>query len=63
MNGTITEKYLRQGLTRLLATYDQIGSLKVVADAAGNVVKKTEHDSFGNIMSDTVACCGKSISN
>ncbi len=82
VNGSITEKYLWLGLTRLLAvydgndnlimrfeyadgrmpvamtndggtyylTYDQVGSLRVVADASGNVVKRVEYDSFGNII-------------
>jgi RHS repeat-associated protein len=85
VDGVITEKYLWQGLTRLLAvydgsdnllmrfeyadgrmpvamtkggvtyylTYDQVGSLRVVADASGNVVKKIDYDSFGNIIDDT----------
>ncbi|MBC8432063.1 MAG: tandem-95 repeat protein, partial [Desulfobacterales bacterium] len=85
VNGTTVEKYLWQGLTRLLAvydgsdnlivrfeyadaripvamqkngityylTYDQVGSLRIVADASGNVVKKVEYDSFGNIINDT----------
>ena len=33
--------------------YDQVGTLKVVADASGNVVKRTEYDVFGNIISDS----------
>ncbi len=85
VNGIITEKYLWQGQTRLLAvydgsdnllmrfeyadsrvpltatiggstyylTYDQVGSLKAVADSFGNVVKRIEYDSFGNIITDT----------
>jgi len=85
VNGSITEKYLWQGLTRLLAvydgsdnlimrfeyadgrmpvamtqggsshylTYDQVGSLRLVADASGNVVKRVDYDSFGNIITDT----------
>ena len=85
IDGTITEKYLWQGLTRLLAiydasnnllmgfeyadarmpvamnkagstyylTYDQVGSLRVVADSSGNVVKRIDYDSFGNILNDT----------
>ena len=85
INGVIVEKYLWQGLTRLLAvydgsdnllmkfeyadgrtpmamtkggstyylTYDQVGSLRVVADASGNVVKRIDYDSFGNIIDDT----------
>ena len=85
VNGSITEKYLWQGLTRLLAvydgndlllarflyadgrmpvameqgsatyylTYDQVGSLRVIADSSGNVVKSIDYDSFGNIIDDT----------
>jgi RHS repeat-associated protein len=87
VDGVITEKYLWQGLTRLLAvydgtgnllmrflyadgrmpvaverggatyhlTYDQVGSLRVVADGSGNVVKRIDYDSFGNIIHDTNA--------
>ncbi|RLB81142.1 MAG: sugar-binding protein, partial [Deltaproteobacteria bacterium] len=85
VDGTIVEKYLWKGLTRLLAvydgfdslvqrfeyadghmpvsminegstyylTYDQIGSLRVVADASGSVIKRIDYDSFGNIIGDT----------
>jgi RHS repeat-associated protein len=34
-------------------TYDQVGSLRVVADSVGNVVKRINYDSFGNIIADT----------
>jgi RHS repeat-associated protein len=85
VDGIITEKYLRQGLTRLMATYDgndnlimrfeyvddrmpltmvkdgstyyltydQVGSLNVVADSSGNVIKRIDYDSFGSIINDT----------
>ena len=85
IDGVIVEKYLWQGLTRLLAvydgsdnllirfeyaddrmpvimtkggstyylTYDQVGSLRVVADVSGNVVKRIDYDSFGNIIDDS----------
>jgi RHS repeat-associated protein len=85
VDGVIIEKYLWQGLTRLLAvydgsnnllmrfeyadarmpvvmsrggvtyylTYDQVGSLRVVADASGNVIKRIDYDSFGSIINDT----------
>jgi RHS repeat-associated protein len=33
--------------------YDQVGSLRIVADASGNVIKRIEYDSFGNIITDT----------
>ena len=42
----------RCGATYYL-TYDQVGSLRVVADSAGNVVKRIDYDSFGNIIDDT----------
>jgi RHS repeat-associated protein len=85
VNGSVTEKYLWQGLTRLLAvfdgtdnlimrfeyadarmpvamtkdgstyylTYDQVGSLRIVADTSANVLKRIKYDSFGNIIEDT----------
>jgi RHS repeat-associated protein len=33
--------------------YDQVGSLRVVADGAGSVVKRIDYDTFGNIVIDT----------
>jgi len=33
--------------------YDQVGSLRAVSDANGNVVKEIVYDAFGNILSDT----------
>ncbi|MCP4710403.1 MAG: hypothetical protein GY869_17410, partial [Planctomycetes bacterium] len=85
VDGVIVEKYLWQGLTRLLAiydgadnllmrfeyadgrlpfaltsdgnkyylTYDQVGSLKIVSDTAGDIVKKVEYDAFGDILNDS----------
>ena len=85
INGVITEKYLWQGLTRLLAVYngsnsllmrfqyadgrlpvamtkggttynlayDQVGSLRIVTDSAGNTVNQIDYDSFGNILTDS----------
>ena len=85
INNVVVEKYLWQGLTRLLAvydggnilrqrfeyaddrmpvamkmggatyylSYDQVGSLRLVADGSGNVVKRISYDSFGNILEDT----------
>jgi hypothetical protein len=40
------------GSTYYLA-YDQIGSLRAVADISGTIVKKINYDSFGSIISDT----------
>jgi RHS repeat-associated protein len=34
-------------------TYDEVGSLKIVSDASGNVVKIIDYDSFGNIINDS----------
>ena len=85
INGTLIERYLWQGLTRLLAiydandnilirfqyadsrlpvamesggatyylAYDQVGSLRLVTDVSGNVIKALDYDSFGNIIQDT----------
>jgi RHS repeat-associated protein len=85
VNGEFREKYLWQGMTRLLAVYDgsdnllmrfeyaddrvpvaltrggavyylahdQVGSLRAVVDGAGNIVKRIDYDSFGNILYDS----------
>ena len=85
IDGMIAEKYLWQGMTRLLAVYDgsdnliqrfeyadgrmpvamtqggvtyylaydQVGSVRAVTDESGNVVKRIDYDSFGNILADT----------
>ncbi|MBU4316822.1 MAG: RHS repeat-associated core domain-containing protein [Proteobacteria bacterium] len=42
----------KAGVVYYLA-YDQVGSLRLVADGAGNVVKRIDFDSFGNIIADT----------
>jgi len=34
-------------------TYDQIGSFRVITDAAGTVVKRVDYDTFGNILNDS----------
>ncbi|MCP4106596.1 MAG: RHS repeat-associated core domain-containing protein [Desulfobacteraceae bacterium] len=34
-------------------TYDQAGSLRIVTDVSGTVVKKVDYDSFGNIYFDS----------
>jgi RHS repeat-associated protein len=81
----MVEKYLWQGMTRLLAVfsssdallmrfeyaadrlpvamtaggyryflaYDQVGSLRLVVNGAGSVVKSIQYDSFGNILEET----------
>ncbi|MCI5145455.1 MAG: RHS repeat-associated core domain-containing protein, partial [Candidatus Electrothrix sp. AR3] len=33
--------------------YDQVGSLRTISDASGNVVKEISYDSFGTILSDS----------
>jgi RHS repeat-associated protein len=42
----------RAGIVYYLAC-DQVGSLRVVADGAGNIVKKIDYDSFGNVLYDS----------
>jgi RHS repeat-associated protein len=34
-------------------THDQVGSLRAVVDGAGNIVKRIDYDSFGNILYDS----------
>ncbi|WP_319471051.1 hypothetical protein [uncultured Pseudodesulfovibrio sp.] len=33
--------------------YDQVGSLRVVADTSGNVIKEVQYDPFGGIITDS----------
>ncbi len=33
--------------------YDQVGSLRIVSDSTGNVVKRIDYDTFGNILRDS----------
>jgi len=33
--------------------YDQVGTLKLVSDNAGNIVKQVDYDSYGNVLSDS----------
>ncbi|MBF0330149.1 MAG: hypothetical protein HQL10_13425 [Nitrospirae bacterium] len=40
------------GMTYYLA-YDQVGSLRAVTDSLGNIVKRVDYDSFGNVISDS----------
>jgi RHS repeat-associated protein len=42
----------KSGATYYLA-YDQVGTLRAVADSSGNVVKEISYDSFGFVINDT----------
>ena len=44
---------MTRGGTTYYFAYDQVGSLRAVADFSGNVLKQIEYDSFGNIIDDT----------
>ncbi|MDY6966932.1 MAG: hypothetical protein SVM80_13400, partial [Halobacteriota archaeon] len=44
---------MTKGSSTYYLTYDQVGSLRIVADASGNVIKKIDYDSFGNIINDS----------
>ena len=41
------------GGTTYYLLYDQVGSLRAIADNVGNIVKQIDYDSFGNITSDS----------
>ncbi|MDD4952100.1 MAG: hypothetical protein PHV85_06090 [Desulfovibrionaceae bacterium] len=49
--GRLPDTMLRDGRTYRLY-YDQVGSLRVVADETGNAVKEMVYDSFGNVLED-----------
>ena len=40
------------GITYYLA-YDQVGTLRLVTDSSGAIIKRIDYDSFGNIIIDT----------
>lgn len=44
---------MTKGGSTYYLNYDHVGSLRVVADTSGNVVKRIDYDSFGNIINDT----------
>jgi RHS repeat-associated protein len=44
---------MAKGAALYYLSYDQVGSLRVVADGSGNVVKRIDYDSFGNVINDT----------
>jgi RHS repeat-associated protein len=50
--GRLPAAMVQAGATYYLA-YDQVGSLRIVSDSAGNVVKRIDYDTFGNIIDDT----------
>ncbi len=52
VSGRMPVSMTRNGVTYYL-TYDQVGSLRAVVDTTGNVVKRVDYDSFGNISSDS----------
>ncbi|MDD2450598.1 RHS repeat-associated core domain-containing protein [Sulfurovum sp.] len=39
--------------TKYYLHYDQVGSLRAVSDASGNIVKEVVYDTFGTILTDT----------
>ena len=43
----------REDGAAVLLFYDQVGSLRVVADAGGNMIKEVLYDPFGGIMEDS----------
>jgi len=51
-DGRLPVSMIKDGSTYYLL-YDQIGTLRAVADSSGNIVKQIDYDSFGNIISDT----------
>jgi RHS repeat-associated protein len=44
---------MTQGGTTYYLAYDQVGSLRLITDNAGNSIKRVDYDSFGNIISDS----------
>ncbi len=52
-NGRMPIAMTDKNNNRYYLHYDQVGSLRVVTDSNGNIVKEITYDSYGNIISDT----------
>jgi RHS repeat-associated protein len=44
---------MTMGGTTYYLVYDQVGSLRLVVDSGGTIVKRIDYDTFGNILSDS----------
>lgn len=44
---------MTSGSSTYYLAYDQVGSLRTVTDSSGNIVKRIDYDSFGNVLSDS----------
>ena len=51
-DGRMPVAMIKSGVFYSLA-YDQVGSLRLVVDSSGNVVKRVDYDSFGNVVADS----------
>jgi RHS repeat-associated protein len=50
--GRLPVSMTRNGIAYYLF-YDQVDSLRAVADGSGSIIKQIDYDSFGNVISDT----------
>jgi RHS repeat-associated protein len=44
---------MNRGGARYYLAYDQVGTLRLVTDSTGAVVKRIDYDTFGNVVADT----------
>ena len=51
-DGRMPISMLRGGSTYYMM-FDQVGTLRMIVDSAGNIAKRVDYDSFGNILNDT----------
>jgi RHS repeat-associated protein len=51
-DGRLPISMLRGGVTYYMM-YDQVGSFRLIVDSSGNITKRIDYDSFGNIINDT----------
>ena len=51
-DGRLPISMLRGGVTYYMM-YDQVGSLRLIVDSSGDITKRIDYDSFGNMINDT----------
>src|SRR5207244_7968757 len=49
----LVPEYMVKGAVTYRLVIDQLGSVRLVVDATGNVAERIEYDEFGNVLTDS----------